>query len=1024
MPRPSRSGPAMTVAFGLLAALLPLSPSFAKSTVKPGDVFSESSPTACRAKLQCRVGEIRTYDYSAVFTTEADLVAHDQSGGGAASLIGEAELRLRTVATDEETCRYEAVLSDVEVAELFRGERVHSARSAEVESEVGEAYYFTQRFDGRILDVTLGREDGPEAATFKRGLINALGATLLDKEAYALEETDMTGTHEAAYARSIVGEAVDYRRTVEKVHVRDGEKNLSAPAAVASQRARVRVDQSACLISEVDIDEDVVAVAPDAGDPAVSPRYRHETITIRAAANLRLLSYGFGPVRAGAGDEGLVTMAVDAPVGSARSLATREDRAEEIESLLKALQSATRSTVRSTAGATDGATAHDLALELSRALHDDSSGLKIVERFLERFRPTGELAAQLGAVLVGDGGEKAQSLFVRLLDDARHGEITRERLLGLSALFARPSNDLVIAVRGLANLESRDGTAATLALGAYAHRLSTLDALASERLTADLESWLTSADQIDATMLYLRALGNAGAESSLPLLRQHLRSSDRLVQLAAIEATRKIPSAEVESVLLALRAEDRSEITQEAIAKVIHGRLEAGLSDRAALKSGGINWNWAQTIGGNLVSADLAMSAQVDGQPYLIDLQAATQVNGPFGLNLNLLDAQLLTRETSAQDRRFRFFIRLAGNDIVNIDETVTCSVNQQNTLWQQSIQIVSLSSGPIPIIGPLVLELDFDLGLDLSIDFFREGDWCGVDGELEMGFTPRVAVTADATVGLSLWLVRGGLGIDGDLIAFELPVYADADLRFQDAATCCFVIDAQLHVTQMELYAWGQVNTVFFGWRPNPRPRWPIVSFGFSPDAWNLFTACDVDPALQCLDDVAWWDGSMIDAWYDGANCYVTWPPAGTTPFISGQNYYIQSNDTCPSSTTWDGTGCFVVGVGEPGIATQLLTNGPNVRLQFDVIHPLGLLPACPSGWTTDSFIPGVRRVCSLTPPAGYSASDYYEQRISQAFVQVYLTGAATCVAGIPDATGCYLGTAPTGTHPFVWSNNFYYAD
>lgn len=68
-----------------------------------------------------------------------------------------------------------------------------------------------------------------------------------------------------------------------------------------------------------------------------------------------------------------------------------------------------------------------------------------------------------------------------------------------------------------------------------------------------------------------------------------------------------------------------------------------------------------------------------------------------------------------------------------------------------------------------------------------------------------------------------------------------------------------------------------------------------------NIDKVRDVPCTTPCL---------LSASWYDGANCFVASPPAGTTPFVYGGNLYYsaQSVPTCPlPGSGYDGANRFV---------------------------------------------------------------------------------------------------------------------
>ncbi|MEM6795484.1 MAG: hypothetical protein AAF725_16015, partial [Acidobacteriota bacterium] len=476
----------------LLLGLTATAPVGASGQGKAGTVFDTGGQ--CRATLKCAVGETRIYDYSAVFTNEADVETVTESGYGSATLTGEAVASLTAVSDRNSVCTYAVALREVEVAEIVNGEPASLPRDEEISPLMEETYYFTQASDGRILDVMIGREEQPEAVTFKRGVINALNVTLRGEGRYEVQETDISGTHRAQYSAETLRDRTTLQRTIDKGAGGVAKSALGSLAFESTQNATLTLDHDSCGIAEVNINEVVIIDQPDASDPAVSNLFHHETLTVRAAANMTLRSTTTASSSAQAPTKlnlkDLVRLPVDAPV-----LVTPRSVGDlgAVEELLENLTAKNRD--------------EEKIRELARALRADDAGMEAVRAFVNARQPTGSLAHSLGTLLIGVGTEAAQRVLAESLLTPEQDEETLERLIGLSTLIQAPTPGLVDTVSGFAS-ESRTGlgVAANLALGAYAEKLRGSHPKLAADLVRELETRLRLAAGDDA-IPYLRALG-------------------------------------------------------------------------------------------------------------------------------------------------------------------------------------------------------------------------------------------------------------------------------------------------------------------------------------------------------------------------------------------------------------------------------------------------------------------------------------------------------------------------------------
>ena len=67
---------------GLVPLLMCLPTTASAQRVADGPQLKKGSVESCSTQLRCEVGERRSYDYSAVFVSEADIETNTQTGSG------------------------------------------------------------------------------------------------------------------------------------------------------------------------------------------------------------------------------------------------------------------------------------------------------------------------------------------------------------------------------------------------------------------------------------------------------------------------------------------------------------------------------------------------------------------------------------------------------------------------------------------------------------------------------------------------------------------------------------------------------------------------------------------------------------------------------------------------------------------------------------------------------------------------------------------------------------------------------
>lgn len=162
--------------------------------------------------------------------------------------------------------------------------------------------------------------------------------------------------------------------------------------------------------------------------------------------------------------------------------------------------------------------------------------------------------------------------------------------------------------------------------------------------------------------------------------------------------------------------------------------------------------------------------------------------------------------------------------------------------------------------------------------------------------------------------------------------------------------------------------------------------------------------PYNPCAPTVTSPTGAPITASWDGFNCFVMGTPAGSSPYVQNNRYYVQATPgtSCPAPSWWDTANCYILSY--PSWSTSYfvwsgvlyLTPGPG--------------NSCPAPSWFDGFN------CYVMPvPAGSTPFKYGNA--------LYITAPPHCPIGSYDGTNCLVGTAPASREAFVWGSAFYYS-
>ncbi|GEM_PF-3861523 len=202
--------------------------------------------------------------------------------------------------------------------------------------------------------------------------------------------------------------------------------------------------------------------------------------------------------------------------------------------------------------------------------------------------------------------------------------------------------------------------------------------------------------------------------------------------------------------------------------------------------------------------------------------------------------------------------------------------------------------------------------------------------------------------------------------------------------------------------------NSVLLQVRPPPgtngSTEYEFILRTFNTGGIEVCNQTVVVEVVNCEQPATWWDGVDRAASWDGSSCEVEIPPVGTTPFIYGNTYYIESDATtdCPYGT-WDGTGCHLMN--EP--ASGYIDDDPD---RFVITPNNGVPPLCPGDWDWEAS----SQTCSKSIPWGHWG--FVENG------EWYLSPDLSCQAGTFDGRNCVMGSPPVGSTALIVNGDYHY--
>lgn len=210
----------------------------------------------------------------------------------------------------------------------------------------------------------------------------------------------------------------------------------------------------------------------------------------------------------------------------------------------------------------DRARASRAFVALAALVRQDPGALVAVRARLEK---KGPLTEALLAALRDAGTPEAQELLAEMsgagsaLDAEQRLEATRS----LSRV-ARPTPETVAALKALRS-DPDVGGQATFGLGSALHRLDQQDPALAGEVRSALTEQLAAARSPGEQAAVLTALGNAGDDATLDVIRTYVTSDEATVRGAAAQALRRIGGAEPDGILTTLSTDPSADVRFSAV---------------------------------------------------------------------------------------------------------------------------------------------------------------------------------------------------------------------------------------------------------------------------------------------------------------------------------------------------------------------------------------------------------------------------------------------------------------------------
>ena len=192
-------------------------------------------------------------------------------------------------------------------------------------------------------------------------------------------------------------------------------------------------------------------------------------------------------------------------------------------------------------------------------------------RVLATARTGGSTVEILANAFTSVGSPEAQAALCEAIHAHLHDYPALALLVPSLGFAPSPTTSSVRLVRSLAfhATDQRIAQTAQLILGAMAHSLAYFNKMRSNRILQTLIARLQHPASQEETRQFLLALGNAGAASTLPILKRYLRNPEPILRSTALFALRRIDSPLAGDLLdRALLSDSNADVRYQAAATI------------------------------------------------------------------------------------------------------------------------------------------------------------------------------------------------------------------------------------------------------------------------------------------------------------------------------------------------------------------------------------------------------------------------------------------------------------------------
>jgi hypothetical protein len=315
------------------------------------------------------------------------------------------------------------------------------------------------------------------------------------------------------------------------------------------------------------------------------------------------------------------------------------------------------------------------------------------------------------------------------------------------------------------------------------------------------------------------------------------------VQIAALNALRNIPGAEVDNHLLAIvnaaESSDLVRMTAATLLKERKGESEVSIAAVDVIYAKA----WDRTFGSTYLGVKFPgiLTATTPTIAKGLTAFARQDIDGYVWKNkINLLAGSVQTAPATTTTQKFAASLEVGNRFYMKSYSTILpCSASKSGTLYQTTLNLVNTGI-KIPVLSFITIAVSVKATGNFSVGYSFQSAVCNsTNMQVKASIKPSAYVKVTAEGSLTLVVVRGGIGLSATLLNGSIPATATLGYKVS-TPSLCLDVRAQTTALSGKIYGFADAGIDYiFGSTWKRVFSGNLVTFSTGAQTANILVKC-----------------------------------------------------------------------------------------------------------------------------------------------------------------------------------------